>query len=98
MLGPNERKPARRRPRFRAWLEELEQRLAPASFAVSAQLAVSRLDAGASGPSRAVVFFESAVDGYAVLRQGLELGTDAVLLDKGGDGLVEMAVYLAGRH
>ena len=35
---------------------------------------------------------------YQVLTQGLGAGTDAVVLDSGGDGLKEMAAFLAGRH
>jgi N-acetylneuraminic acid mutarotase len=80
-----------------ARLEELEARLAPASFAVDAHLRVSRLDNLADVANR-VVFFESAVADYQVLQQGLTSGTDAVLLDQGGDGLREMAAFLTGRH
>jgi N-acetylneuraminic acid mutarotase len=93
--------------RIRACLEELESRLAPAYFAVNANLEVSRLDAlgGTLGeardasppPGHAVVFFESNVAHYQVLQQGLNAGVDAVLLDSGGDGVREMAAFLAGR-
>jgi hypothetical protein len=74
--------------------------LALASFAVNAQLQTSRLDnlGDATGAMHAVVFFESSVRDYQVLRQGLGVGTDAVLLDSTGDGLQEMATYLASRH
>jgi hypothetical protein len=44
-----------------------------------------------------VVFFESGVADYQVLRQGLAANTDAVVLD-GGDGLAEMAAWLKGRQ
>src|SRR4051794_40239098 len=85
---------------FRPRLEALESRLTPASFAVNAQLAITRLDnvADAPGGTHAVVFFESAVANYQILRNGLDAGTDAVRLDSGGDGLREMAAFLAGRH
>ena len=33
-----------------------------------------------------------------MLQQGLDAQTDAVVLDSGGDGLNEMAAFLAGRH
>jgi N-acetylneuraminic acid mutarotase len=81
-------------------LEELEYRLAPASFAVDAQLHVTRLDGPgeALGETHAVVFFESNVADYQVLRQGLDAETDAVVLDSGGDGLREMAAFLADCH
>jgi N-acetylneuraminic acid mutarotase len=63
-------------------------------------LEIRRLDtAGGMVPrAHAVVFFESTVTDYQVLRQGLALGTDAVLLDGGGDGLKEMAAFLAAYH
>jgi hypothetical protein len=81
-------------------LEELESRLAPASFAVNAQFHISRLDAGGDSPAgtRAVVFFESAVANYQVLRDGLGVGIDAVVLDSAGDGVREMAAFLASQH
>jgi N-acetylneuraminic acid mutarotase len=81
-------------------LEELEKRLAPAWFFVNTQLQVTRLDSIGDSPAgnRSIVFFESAVADYQVLRQGLAEGTDAVLLDSGGDGLSEMAAFLANRH
>ena len=80
---PQRRRPVRSQASRRAHLEELEPRLAPASYAVSAQLEVSRLDnpGAGSAPAHAVVFFESGVANYQVLRQGLDAGTDAVLLD-----------------
>src|SRR5256885_557187 len=89
-----------RRPMFRVRLEELESRLAPASFAVNAQLQISRLDSqdGTPGEARAVVFFESSVADYQVLCRGLDADTDAVVLDSGGDGLREMAAFLTSRH
>jgi hypothetical protein len=89
-------------------LEELEERLSPASFAVNAQLQITQLSepgpllatggAGTSPAPHAVLFFESAVADYPVLRQGLSAQTDAVLLDSSGDGLREMAAFLADRH
>src|SRR5437588_305302 len=56
-------KPFRRILTVRMRLEELESRLAPASFAVDAQLQISRLDGQGDTPSgtRAVVFFESTL-------------------------------------
>jgi N-acetylneuraminic acid mutarotase len=74
--------------------------LAPAHFAVSAQLEVARLDAGtnAAYTTHAVVFFESAVADYQSLEAGLAADTDAVVLDSSGDGLLEMAAFLASRH
>ena len=80
-------KAIRRERGLRVRLEELESRLAPASFAVNAQLQISRLDSSGdtTGGTHAVVFFESAVADYQVLRQGLSAGTDAVVLDSGGD-------------
>jgi N-acetylneuraminic acid mutarotase len=80
-------------------LEELEARQTPASYAISAQLAISRLDNIGDAPSgtHAVVFFESNVTDYQVLRQGLGEGTDAVVLDSGGDGIKEIAAFLADR-
>ena len=49
-------------------------------------------------PARQVVFFEPAVAGYEVLRQGLAAGAEPVVLDGAADGLSQMAAYLAGRH
>jgi N-acetylneuraminic acid mutarotase len=94
------RLPSRRQTRFRLRLEELESRLAPASFAVNARLAISRLDSFIDTPAgtHAVVFFESSVANHQVLRQGLSADTDAVVLDSHGDGLKEMAAFLASRH
>jgi N-acetylneuraminic acid mutarotase len=93
------RKPDRR---FRMSLEELESRLAPASFAVNAQLKVTCLDASGNmadtvGTTHSVVFFESSVADYQILKDGLVDDTDAVVLDSNGDGLREMAAFLAGR-
>src|SRR5437762_10473727 len=87
-------------PHFRLDLDELESRLAPATFVVNAQLEISRLDALGDTPNgtHAVVFFESSVADYQVLRHGLADSTDAVVLDSGGDGLKEMAAFLASRH
>jgi N-acetylneuraminic acid mutarotase len=81
-------------------LEELESRLSPATFTVNAQLQVSRLDNLPDAPvgGHAVVFFESAVTNYQVLLENLSIGTDAVILGKDGDGLKEMATFLADRH
>jgi N-acetylneuraminic acid mutarotase len=81
-------------------LEELESRLTPASYAVNAHLEVSIPGAPAdpNAAAHAVVFFESSVADYQVLEQGLAAGIDAVLLDASGDGLREMAAFLAGRH
>src|ERR1700756_1262164 len=89
--------------RFRMQLEELEPRLAPAFFAVDANLTLSCVaDRGAVGATgnepHAVVFFESSVTDYQVLSQGLDTNTDTVVLDSHGDGLREMAAFLAGRH
>jgi N-acetylneuraminic acid mutarotase len=94
-----------------ARLEELESRLAPASFAVNARLQITQLSepsepealamespqAPETSPS-AVVFFESSVADNQILRQALNPNTDAVLLDSRGDGLKEMAAFLATRH
>jgi N-acetylneuraminic acid mutarotase len=90
-------KPIGRKFRF---LEELESRLAPASYVVDASLQIRQLDglSAAESQSHAVVFFESSVNDYQVLRQGLNRGTDAVVLDSAGDGLREIATFLAGRH
>jgi N-acetylneuraminic acid mutarotase len=98
-LGQFQRTMPLRSRRRRVALEELEQRLAPAFYAVSAQLEVSRLDAGSDpSPGHAVVFFESGVADYQALVQGLDAGTDAVLLNGSGDGVREMAAFLASRH
>jgi N-acetylneuraminic acid mutarotase len=82
-------------------LEELEPRLTPASFAVHANLTVSCLDVddatGEMPEAQAVVFFESSVADYQALARGLDSNTDAVVLDAGGDGIQEMAAFLAGR-
>src|SRR5438270_517599 len=89
-------RPARRR-RPRACLEELESRLAPALYAVGAQLEISRLN-GLAGESTAarVVFCESVVANYQALSAGLDASTDFVVLDSAGDGLREMAALLSG--
>jgi N-acetylneuraminic acid mutarotase len=83
-------------------LEELESRLAPASFTVNAQLQIATLSAQTStspaAPASQVVFFESSVADNEILRQGPSPNTDAVLLDSAGDGLKEMAALLTGRH
>jgi hypothetical protein len=86
--------------RLRIQLEELEPRLAPASFAVNAQLQVSRLDNIGDPPAgaQAVVFLESTVADYQVLCQGLGEETDCVVLDATGDGLREMEAFLADHH
>src|SRR5262245_17746516 len=89
------------RPLFHAKGEELESRLAPSSFAVDAQYQITLLSeslAQEAAPAHAVVFFESSVANYEILRQGLPSGTDDVVLDSGGDGLRAMAAFLAGRH
>jgi N-acetylneuraminic acid mutarotase len=49
-------------------------------------------------PATSVVFFESSVADYPVLRQGLAADTEAVVLDSRGNGLSEMAGLLAGCH
>src|SRR5438105_1605518 len=85
--------PGRRLPNrgsiYRALVEELESRLAPANFAVDAHLRICDLDSSArsNGASRGVVFFESAVTDYQVLQRGLPGGVDGVVLDSAGDGL-----------
>src|SRR5262245_11474920 len=85
--------------RARPQLEPLEPRLAPASFYVNPRLQITRLDnLSYTGTAQAVVFFESAVTDYQVLRQGLAAETDAVVLDSDGDGLQEMDAFLASRH
>ena len=92
------------RPLARAVLEELESRLAPAGYVVNSNLAISPLgsadeqnDTNAAA-AHAVVFFESSVTDYQGLIQGLAPGTDAVVLDSTGDGVNEMAAFLAGRQ
>ncbi len=92
------------RPLARAVLEELESRLAPAGYVVNSNLAISPLgsadeqnDTNAAA-AHAVVFFESSVTDYQALIQGLAPGTDAVVLDSTGDGVNEMAAFLAGRQ
>jgi N-acetylneuraminic acid mutarotase len=81
-------------------LQELESRLAPASFCVSSQLQISCLDNAndISNAPGAVVFFESGIADFEALRHGLNTATDAVLLDSGGDGLTEMAAFLSTCH
>ncbi len=89
--------PRRRSTGFR--LEELEVRLTPAGFLVSSSLQVLHTDdLGGTGPARDVVFIESSVAGGQVLSRGVLPGSDVVVLDSGGDGLREMAAFLAGRH
>src|SRR5262245_38323979 len=91
-------RPAQRR-RPRADLEELESRLAPASYAVSAQLEICRLDSSRdASAARHVVFCESAVTDFETLSDGLGSATDFVVLDSAGDGLREMAAFLQSRH
>src|SRR5579863_6701425 len=75
---------------FRPRLEGLEDRVVPADFRVTAQLQVLSASVGAPAGQQ-VVFFESGVADYQVLQKGLAAGTDAVVLDSGGDGLAEMA-------
>jgi N-acetylneuraminic acid mutarotase len=74
--------------------------LAAAAFAVNAHFEISRLDDldVRNVTSHAVVFFESSVVDYQVLQTGLNPGTDSVLLDSAGDGVREMAAFLANRH
>src|SRR5262249_23491668 len=62
-------------------LDELEARLAPALFSVHPQLQITCLDDHGDSAAHAVLFFESEVADTQVLRQGLDAGTDAVLLD-----------------
>jgi N-acetylneuraminic acid mutarotase len=86
---------------FRPRLESLEGRALPSALAVAdlgegAQ--VRRTDGLTGGPAREVVFFEPTVADYQVLRQGLAAGAEAVVLDPAGDGLRQMAAFLAGRH
>ena len=97
----------RRTIRFHARLEELESRLAPASYAINAQLQITFFGepgalatgvAGTSPAAHSVVFFESSVADYRVLRQGLSADTDSVVLDSAGDGLKEIAAFLGNRH
>ena len=100
--------PIRRKqpPRVQLLAERLEERINPNTTLLPligeqpfGQLPVTALDRGPLEPTvYAVVFFESAVADYQVLRQGLSAGTDAVVLDSGGDGLRQMAAVLAGRH
>ena len=93
-LGDGRRSPRRQRVGLRGrpasrglcpTLELLEDRLALASNPLSA-------------PIREVVFFESNVAGWQTLAQGLAPGSQAVVLDSSGDGLNEMAAFLAGWH
>src|SRR5438477_12840737 len=90
---------APRRNRQRACLEELESRLAPAFYAVSAQLAISRQgDAPADTSAARVVFCEASVADYQLLAKGMGDATDFVVLDSAGDGAREMAAFLSNRH
>src|SRR5262249_54633941 len=91
----------RKRPRRRRLqLEELETRLCPALYAVD-HLNHVRLLAAPSGPStpaaHKVVFYETAVADYQDLLDSTDPDTDQVLLDNSGDGLQEMAAFLANR-
>jgi N-acetylneuraminic acid mutarotase len=96
--GCKKTKPNRR---FRTSLEELESRLAPASYVVNARLDVTCLDdpgrMAQAAATHSVVFFESSVSDYQVLSSGLGPDTDAVVLDSSGDGMREMAAFLAHR-
>jgi len=77
----------------------MEPRWLPAGYTVTSQLQVIQTSAvGGAAPGQQVVFFESSVAGYQALAQSVTPGTDAVVLDAGGDGLREMAAFLAGRH
>ena len=68
----------------------------PATFQVNRHLQVLQDDVGgAVNSARSVVFFEDNVSNYEVLCEGLASGTDAVILDSGGDGLREMAAFLS---
>jgi len=93
-----------RLPRRRsAWLclEPLEDRLVPAIYAVTADLHMKPLPAVGGQPATGatqVAFVESSLPQAATLLDGLAPRTDGVLLDAGGDGLREMAAFLAGRH
>src|SRR5262249_12603922 len=56
-----------------------------------------RPDVGSSSAQR-VTFVESSVAGAETLLPGLAPQTDGVLLDATGDGITEMAAFLANRH
>ena len=82
-----------RRPVARVILEELESRLAPAGYVSPLNLAASQSSAITS-----VIFFESSVADYRTLLNGLPAGTTGVVLDNSGNGLDEMAAFLADQH
>jgi N-acetylneuraminic acid mutarotase len=72
-------------------------------FFVDSELRVNRLSVSAAlatgaRPATQIVFFESSVPDYQVLQQGMDTQADSVVLDSGGDGLREMAAFLADRH
>jgi hypothetical protein len=92
------RRQAAARARVLPRLEGLEERLAPASYLVTPQLQVLRTDNAGGDVGRQVVFFESGVKDFQLLRQGLACDTDAVVLNGGGDGLAEMGAFLKGRQ
>ncbi len=89
-------------PLGRRWWRTLFPFLRAASrrppFRRHARVWIEELEARLTPACHAVVFFESAVADFQVLRQGLTPGTDALALDSGGDGVREMAAYLAGSH
>ena len=90
----------RRAPERRALpprLELLEDRLAPAGNLTTGGFTVVHSNAAAAD-IRTVIFFESSVANWQTLSQGLPAGTEAVLLNAGGNGLSEMAAFLNGRH
>jgi hypothetical protein len=78
-------------------LELLEDRLAPALYAVSSLLEVVPLGDATAAPGRPVVFVEPNVPGALKLLSSVGDGADGVLLDGQGDGLAEMRAFLAGR-
>src|SRR5436305_11908209 len=49
-------------------------------------------------PSHSVIFFESNVSDFAILKNGLAAGAEAVVLNSGADGLHAMAEFVTGRH
>jgi len=58
----------------------------------------SELDTAPSGPgSHAIVFVDTAVEGYQTLLAGLAAGTEVHLMAAGEDGLTRMAEVLDGR-
>jgi hypothetical protein len=78
--------------------EQLEDRLSPAFYAVSADLQVQPLAPVTMPLAAQVVFIESSVPQAAMLLHGLAQHTDGVLLDAHGDGLREMAAILGNRR